>query len=42
MFEDVIAENLPDLRKETVTQVQEEQRISSRINPGRNTPRHSN
>ena len=39
LFEDVIAENL---RKETVTQVQEEQRIPSRINPGRNTPRYSN
>ena len=42
MFEDVIAENLSNLRKETVTQVQEEQRIPSRINPGKNTSRHSN
>ena len=34
MFEDVIAENLPNLRKETVTKVQEEQRIPSRLTQG--------
>ena len=42
MFEDIIAENLPNMGKEAVTQVQEAERLPYRINPRRNTPRHSN
>ena len=40
MFEKIIAENLPNMGKEIVYQVQEAQRVPSRINPRRNTPRH--
>ena len=40
IFEDVIAENVPNLGKETVNQVQEVQRAPYRINPRRNMPRH--
>ena len=36
----MIAENFPNMGKETVTGVQEMQRIPGRINPRRNTPRH--
>ena len=38
--EEIIAENFPNMGKEIVNQVQEAQRIPSRINPRRNTPRH--
>ena len=40
IFEEIIAENFPNMGKEIVNQVQEAQRIPSRINPRRNTPRH--
>ena len=40
IFEVIIVENFPNMRKETLTQVQEAQRIPHRINPRRNTPRH--
>ena len=40
IFEEVIAETFPNIRKETVNQVQEAQRVPGRINPRRNTPRH--
>ena len=40
IFENIIAENFPNMGKETVTQVQEVQRIPYRMNPKRNTPRH--
>ena len=40
MLEEIIAENFPNMGKEIVNQVQEAQRVSSRINPRRNTPRH--
>ena len=40
IFEEIIAENLPNLEEERVTQVQEVQRVPYRINPQRNTPRH--
>ena len=36
IFEEIIAENVPNLGKETVTQVQET-RVPNRINP-QNTP----
>ena len=36
----VLVENFPNMEKEIVNQVQEAQRVSYRINPRRNTPRH--
>ena len=41
IFEDIIAENIPNLGKETVTQIQEVQRVPYRINPQKTTPKHS-
>ena len=38
--EEIIAENFPNMGKETVNQVQEAQQIPGRINPRKNTPRH--
>ena len=38
--EEIIVENLPNMGKEIATQVQEVQRVPSRINPRRNMPRH--
>ena len=40
IFEEIIAENFPNMGKEIVNQVQEAQRAPGRINPRRNTPRH--
>ena len=40
MFEEIIAENFPNMEKGIVNQVQEAQRFSYRINPRRNMPRH--
>ena len=40
IFEDIIADNFPNMRKETLTQVQEVQRVPYRINPRRNTWKH--
>ena len=40
IFEEIIVENLPNMGKEIVSQVQEAQRVPYRINPRRNTPRH--
>ena len=40
IFEEIIAKNFPNMGKETVTQVQEAQRVPYRINPRRNLPRH--
>ena len=40
ILEEIIAENFPNKGKETVTQVQEAQRVPYRINPGRNMLRH--
>ena len=42
IFEEIIAENLPNLEKEIINQVQEAKRVPDRINSGRNTPRYSN
>ena len=36
----IIVENFPNMGKEIVNQVQEEQRVPYWINPRRNTPRH--
>ena len=40
IFEEIIAENFPNIGKEIVNQVQEAQRIPGRINPRKNIPRH--
>ena len=40
IFEEITAENYPNMGKETASQVQEAQRVSYRINLRRNTPRH--
>ena len=39
IFEEIIVKNFPNMGKEIVTQVQEAQRVSYRINPRKNTPR---
>ena len=41
IFEEIIVENFPNMEKEIVNQVQEAQRIPYRVNPRRNTPRHT-
>ena len=40
IFEKIIVENFPNMEKEIVNQVQEEQRVPYRINPRRNMPRY--
>ena len=40
IFEGIIVENFPNMGKEIATQVQEAQRVPSRINPRRNMPKH--
>ena len=40
MFEEIVVENFPNMKKEIVNQVQEAQRVPYRINPRRNMPRH--
>ena len=40
IFEDIIAENFPNMGEEIVNQVQEAQRVPGRINPRRNTQGH--
>ena len=40
IFEEIIAENFPNVGKEIVNQVQEAQRVPRRISPRRNTLRH--
>ena len=40
IFEEIIAEIFPNVGKETLTQVEEAQRIPHRINPKRNTVIH--
>ena len=40
MFEEIVVENFPNMKKELVNQVQEVQRVPYRINPRRNMPRH--
>ena len=39
-FEEIIVKNFPDMEKEIVNQVQEEKKVSYRINPRRNMLRH--
>ena len=40
ILEEIIVENFPKMGKETVTQVQETQRVPNSINPRQDTPRH--
>ena len=40
IFEEIIVENILNMGKEIVNQVQEVQRVPYRINPRRNMPRH--
>ena len=40
IFQEIIAENFPNMGKDLVTQIQEAQRVPYKINPRRNTPRH--
>ena len=42
IFEEIIAENLPNMGKEPLTQMQEAQRVPYRINPRRNPETHTN
>ena len=38
IFEEIIIEDFPNMGEDTVSQIQETQRVSYRINPRRNTP----
>ena len=40
IFQEIIAENFPNMGKEPLTQIQEAQRVPYKINPRRNTLRH--
>ena len=40
ILEEIIVENFPEMGKEIITHVQENQRVLNRINPRQNTPRH--
>ena len=40
IFQEIIAKNFPNMGKESITQIQEAQRVPYKINPRRNTPRH--
>ena len=40
ILEEIIVENVPKMGTETITQVQETQRVPNRINPRQNTTRH--
>ena len=42
IFQEIIAKNFPNMGKEPLTQIQEAQRVPYKINPRRNTLRHSN
>ena len=41
IFEEIIAENFPNMGKKITNQVQEAQGVTGRINPKRNTPRYT-
>ena len=40
VFEEIMVENIPNMGKEIVNQIQEVQRVPQRINPRRNMPTH--
>ena len=41
MFKEIIAEKFPNMGKKIINHVQEAQRVPGRINPRKNTPRHT-
>ena len=41
MFKEIIAEKFPNMGKKIINQVHEAQRVPGRINPRKNTPRHT-
>ena len=41
IFEEILFKNLPNMEKEIANHVQEAQRVPGRINPRRNTLRHT-
>ena len=41
VFKEIMAENFPNLKKETYTQTQKAQRVPNQTNPNRSTPRHN-
>ena len=41
IFQEIIAENFPKMGKESLTQIQEAQQVPYKINPRRNTLRHT-
>ena len=40
VFEEIMAENLPNLKKKTDIQVQEAHRVPNKMNPNRSTTKH--
>ena len=40
IFKEVIAQNIPNMERESLTQIQEAEWVPYKINPRRNTPRH--
>ena len=40
LSEEIIHKNFPNLRKETIIQIQEIQKAPSKVNPRKSTPRH--
>ena len=40
IFQEIIAKKFPNMGKESLTQIQEAQRVPYKINPRRNTTRH--
>ena len=40
IFEEITAENFPNMGRDTLTQLEVVQKIPNKINPRRNTPRH--
>ena len=40
IFEEIIAENFPNMEKEIINQIQEVHRVPESVNPRRNTLRH--
>ena len=40
IFQEIIAENFPNMGKVSLTQIQQARRVPYKINPRRNTPRH--
>ena len=41
IFEEIITQNFPNMGKESLTQIQKAQRVPYKINPRRNTLRHT-